>query len=142
MIKMFNVILQKKERKVKSHLPSPFPCFRLVLKKDAWETAKKNKGWKTYQDGADAMGLTRQAIQMADKARVQVGPDFITRWACCMGNIHGNWWIHFEPIAWGVEDQNHPMYNQAKYKGEMQYSSLSTAAEHRKKDYTAEKQDY
>lgn len=135
---LLNDILQKNDRKVRQHLPSPFPSYRLVLRKDAWETAKRAKGWKTYQNGADAMGLTRQSIYMADKTRVQVGPEFITRWAACMGNINGNWWIHFEPIPDGVEDLNHPKWNKAKQNGEVPYQKYSLAYFENKSKYTVE----
>lgn len=139
MMNLLNVVLQKNDRKVKQYLPSPFPSYRLVLRKDAWDTARKNKGWRTYQDGADAMNLTRQAICMADKARVQVGPEFISRWAACMGNTTGNWWIHFELIPHGVVDLHHPIWNKAKHNGEIPYNQYSEAAELRKMDYSVEK---
>jgi hypothetical protein len=139
MIKMLNDILQAKSKKVKQYLPSPFPSYRLVLKEDAWSSAKKAKGWKTYEDGAKAMGLTRQSIQMADKTRVQVGPDFLCRWAAVMGNINGNWWIHFEIIPHGVVHRNHPKWNQAKNMGEIPYEPYSVAALEKQNDYPVEK---
>lgn len=138
MMKLLSGILQKSKRKVKQHLPSPYPTYRLVLKKDAWDNLKKAKGWKTYQDGASAMGLTRQSLYMADKTRVQVGPDLISRWAACVGNINGNWWIHFELIPDGVEDPNHPKWNNLKHNGEIPYTKYSIAAEFRKNEYSVE----
>lgn len=139
MMELLNNVLQRGERKVKQYLPSPFPSYRLVLRKDAWIAAKRSKGWRTYQDAADAMGLTRAAIQMADKTRVQVGPDFITRWAACMGNSSANWWVDFEIVPHGVVSQNHPMWNSAKEKGIVPYDSYSPAAEFRRSSYPVEK---
>lgn len=139
MMDMLNSILQKNGRKVKQYLPSPFPSYRIVLKRDAWDTAKKCKGWKNYADGARAMGLTRQSLMMADKTRVQIGPDFMCRWAACMGNITGNWHTHFEIIPHGVVDTNHPLWNKAKSEGLIPYERYSPTADFRKNDYLVEK---
>lgn len=135
---MSNATLQKNKLIGKSHLPSPFYSFRLVLKAGAFRAIMKVKGWKTYEEAGQALGFTRQYIQMADKTGVQVGPEFITRLAACLGNISQGWWIPFEIIPHGVADENHPLWNDAKYFGKIPYRRYSPVGEARKNDYSIE----
>ena len=139
MISIFNGLLQRKPRNRRTQLPSPFPLYRIVLKQDAWDNAKRSKGWRTYQDAASSLGLTRAAIQMAVKGRTQVGSGFITRWAACRGNVFGAWWVDFEIIPKCSVPMNHPAWNKEKHNGIIPYEQYSVAAELRNKDYSVEK---
>lgn len=133
-----NSSLQEEPMSVKSYLPSPYPCYRLVLKKNQMREIMKVKGWRTYEDVAGALGFTRQYICMIDKTRVQVGPEFVTRLAAALGNVIENWWVNFEIIPFGVIDDRHPVWNNAKYGGKIPYSRYSPAANLRKNDYLVE----
>lgn len=139
---MENSILQNDQLVGKSHLPSPFYSYRLVLRPGAFKSIMKIKGWKTYEQAGHALGFTRQYIQMADKTGVQVGPEFVTRLAACLGNISEGWWIPFEIVPHGVSDDNHPLWNHAKEMGKMPYRRYSEAAEFREKDYSVEQKNY
>jgi hypothetical protein len=81
---MLNSILQKKPARVKRSLT---PCFRLVLKNGRMKEIMRLKGWKSYEDVGKALGFTRAYIQMIDKTKVQIGPDFITRLAGALGSL-------------------------------------------------------
>lgn len=142
MINPLKAILQPNKDNVKSHLTSsPFPSYRLVMRKGRMKQIMTLKGWNTYEAAAKALGFTRAYIQMIDKTRVQVGSEFITRLAACLGSIHENWHVHFEIIPWGVVDENHPKWNQAKHDGEVPYQQYSPSANLRKDEYSVEEKN-
>ena len=133
-----NQILQLRFKKGKSALPNPNLEYRIIFKKGAVETIKRAKGWESDAEMARALGLTRAYITMLRRVKVSVTATVITRLAIQMGNIEKNWWIYYDIMPWGVEDVNHPIWNQEKYMGRIPYARHSLMAELRSKDYETE----
>lgn len=133
--KLFDI---KARRKVKHSMAYPYSTYRIVFKKGALKSIMKVKGWKSYQSVANALGFTRQYIQMLDKTKVAVTAEVISRVAVCTGSTTDNWWIHYELIPWGVENLNHPVWNMEKHNGKIPYVEHSISSEFRSLDYPAE----
>jgi len=75
--------------------------------------------------------------------RVSVSHNVILRLAYLVGNLYGNWWIHYEVVDSGEPvDPNSPLWNQEKYQGRVPYSRFSSVAEMRKRDYPVEVRSY
>jgi len=133
-----NLFLQDRVKKGKSRLPNPELEYRLVFRQGAVELIKKAKGWLSDADMARALGLTRAYVTMLRRTRVSVTATVITRLAVLMGNVEKNWWIYYDIVAWGVKDENHPFFNEEKYKGRIPYSRYSSSAELRSRDFAVE----
>lgn len=135
---LFNFPLLKRLKKSKEVLPNPNYEYRIIFKNGAVETIKRAKGWHTDAQMARALGLTRQYVSMLHRTKVNVTSTVITRVAAQMGNTESNWWIYYDIVPWGLVDRRHPVWNQAKYMGEMPYNEFSSSAELRKQDYRVE----
>jgi len=122
----------------KFYLPNPQLEYRIVFKKGAVEAIKKVKGWTSYSEMANALGITRQYLSMLRLTRVSVTHTVITRLAVILGNVQANWWVHFEIVPYGVKDTNHPTWNYEKERGRMPYKRYSLSAYARKHDYDIE----
>lgn len=115
--------------------------FRIVFRKGAVDAIKRVKGWRTDGEMAEALGITRQYMSMLAKTRVSVTQTVITRLAVLLGNVKGNWWTHFEIVPYGVKDENHPVWNQEKYMGQIPYGKFSSSAQFRREEYSIEESD-
>jgi transcriptional regulator with XRE-family HTH domain len=138
---LLSLILPRRLKFSKRYSPNPTIEYRIVFKKGALAAIKIAKGWHTDAEMARALGVTRSYINMLKKTRVSVTATVITRLAAQLSNIGQNWWLPFEIVPWGVIDQNHPIYNQEKYMGQIPYNKFSLSADFRRKDYRAEKCD-
>jgi hypothetical protein len=130
-------------RKGKSILPNPAPNLKLVFKRWEVERIKHIKGWRTDGEMAAALGITRAYVSMMSKRRVSVSHNVILRLAYLLGNLCGNWWVHYEIVDSGEPvDPNHPLWNHEKYEGRVPYSRFSPNAGIRRKDYRVEVRTY
>lgn len=136
-----NNILQNGCPAGKSYLPSPFPVYKLILRKGALKNIMIVKGWKTYTQVASSLGFTRQYISMLADAKISVSVEFMSRLALCLGNLRDNWHVHYELAPRGNFDDNHPVWNQEKYNGKVPYTDISPTADLRNKDYPVEKKE-
>lgn len=130
-------------RRGKSTLPNPIPGLKLVFKKDEVDKIKEIKGWRTDREMAEALGVTRAYVSMLAARRVSVSQNVIMRLAYLLGNLRGNWWIHYEIVNSGEPvDPDHPLWNEDKYQGRMPYSRYSSSAELRSRDYKVERRTF
>lgn len=120
-------------------IPSPYPAHKLVIKKKSLHSIMVAKGWKTYTQVASALGFTRQYVTMVANG-VPVSSEFIIRMALCLGNQKYNWHVHYEIAPRGYINENHPTWNEQKYKGQIPYEKYSISADLRKDAYPVEKQ--
>lgn len=127
-------------RKGKRYLPNPAPNLKLVFKTGEVEKIKDLKGWGSDREMAEGLGITRAYVSMMANRRVSVSHNVILRLAYLLGNLQGKWWIHYEIINSGEPvDANHPLWNSAKYHGEIPYNRYSPNAELRSRDYKVER---
>lgn len=138
MLKVLKLFGKKRRRTL---LPNPGLNYRLVLRRGTIDRIikGKTKPWKSYQEVGNALGFCRQYICMLDNQNARATPEFIARFAVAMGNTSDGWYLPFELIPSGVEDQNHPTWNQEKHMGRVPYDRFSLTAEFRKNDYKIEK---
>lgn len=135
-----NNILQEPIQGGKSHLPNPYPAHKIMIMKKSLHSIMIAKGWKTYADVGHALGFTRQYVAMIASG-VPVSSEFIVRLALSLGTQLDNWYVHYQIAPRGYIAQNHPTWNEQKYKGQIPYDKISLMAELRKLDYPVEKQD-
>ena len=127
----------------KSTLPNPIPGLKLVFKNGEVDKIKDIKGWRTDREMAEALGITRAYVSMLAARRVSVSHNVILRLAYLLGNLRGNWWIHYEIVNSGEPvDPDHPLWNEEKYQGRIPYSRYSSSAELRSRDYKVERRSF
>ena len=130
-------------RRGKSFVPNPTPSLKLVFKNGEVNKIKDIKGWQTDREMAEVLGITRAYVSMLAARRVSVSQNIIMRLAYLLGNLRGNWWVHYEIVDSGEPvDHNHPLWNNEKYQGRMPYNRYSSSAELRSRDYKVERRTF
>lgn len=142
--KMVNGILQNKRGNGKRHLSKDRNVFGLYLKKETWKYICKLQGWKKgkYTKFAKCLNCTRQYAAGLAQGRFSFdNPTFLANTILlAQGRLDGEW-THLVEFRIKVRDvdPNHPMFNIAKYNGQIPYTEYSLSADFRNKmDYKVE----
>ncbi len=136
------MIRQLVNKFVKDKLPSDREEYRsFYLKKSSWQAIQISRGWRkrgAISRFAEEIGITRQYASMIVNGKAGCS-SFVMRKIKRLVGINGSCWCHlFEESRVDDVDPNHPIYNQAKYNGEVPYQEFSSSAELRNKDYKTE----
>jgi plasmid maintenance system antidote protein VapI len=112
------------------------------LKKSTWDAIRISRGWGergAISRFADELRITRQYA--ADLVRCNCGcsSNVIRRIVDLLGIKEGCWCHLFDKTNLREVDNNHPIFNQMKYNGEVPYERFSPSADARAKDYKVEK---
>jgi plasmid maintenance system antidote protein VapI len=139
---MLKGIFHLAKKTANNKLPSGREEYRsFFIKKSAWEAIRALKGWHkrgSISRFAEELGITRQYASLIVGGKAGCS-SFVMRKIKRLVGINGSCWCHlFEETRVDDVDLDHPIYNQAKYNGEVPYQRYSSSAELRDKDYKTE----
>lgn len=111
------------------------------LKKAVWEAIRIARNWQgrgSISRFAEELEITRQYAHLIVSGKAGCS-SFVMRKIKRLLGINGSCWCHmFEENRADNVNPNHPIFNQAKYNGEIPYIRYSPSAELRAKDYETE----
>lgn len=153
-------IRPKKTRFVVSHFTAgPRTCQKetyqsFYLRKSTWDAIRTSRGWHgrgATVRFAESLGVTRQYAWDLVTQRCGCSSNVMRKIIALLGmdrpiKVRGLdqyqcWCILFEMTPMRESNPNHPIFNEAKYKGEVPYSKYSEAANLRSRDYKTEQVD-
>ncbi len=141
---MLSRFFHKAKRVVKRDFPnSKKEEYRsFYLKKEVWQAIRKSKGWPERGSAtrlAEQLHITRQYAAMILSGAAGCSAFLMLKIKRFVGIPEGQCWCFmFDDIRVKGVDDNHPIFNQLKYGGEVPYGRYSLSGEFRKKEYHAE----
>lgn len=145
---MLNLFKRQHQRREKSTLSLP-PKYRrgyspFYFKEWAWDNLCRQHQWSQGKGAirlfSEALHCTKALASMIVNRRIGCSAPMIALIAELMGIRENECCCHlFDRYKVNKVPSNHPLYNMAKFRGEMPYERYSVRAELRKKDYSVEK---
>lgn len=112
------------------------------LKKSTWDAIRISRGWPergSISRFAEEIGVTRQYAADLVSCNCGCSSNVMRKIIDLLGIRDGERWCHlFDKTNMRNVDNNHPIFNQAKYMGEVPYERFSISATLRESDYAVE----